>query len=98
MHPASKANTLRYLQKSVIGLAILLLLFGATAEFLAHHHDTEFSERVCQLCHPTVLGVQQATLQLPTPTNISWTIDLSDYASPHAPATRSSSSRAPPTA
>jgi hypothetical protein len=76
--------------------AIALLAFATTADLLPHQHDSSASERVCPLCHPPLAGMQPAELKLPSLSEHSWTVVISEYLSVFSARVRLSSPRAPP--
>jgi hypothetical protein len=91
---------LRSTQKLVFVLAlaaIALLAFSSTAELLPHHHDN-INERVCPLCHPPLIGLQAASVRLPSLSNRSWAINISDYRGVFVTLVCNASPRAPPAA
>jgi hypothetical protein len=75
--------------------AIALLVFATTADLLPHQHDS-VGERVCPLCHPPIAGMQPAELKLPSLSDLSWAVAISEYVSVITTPVRFSASRAPP--
>jgi hypothetical protein len=77
--------------------AIALLAITTTADLLPHHHNN-FSERVCPICHPPLLGLQPAAVKLPSLAIYFWATNTNAYISVVASPILSSSPRAPPSA
>ncbi len=81
---------------SILALgAIALLVFATTADLLPHRHD-DASERVCPLCHPPLAGMQPTELKLPSLSEHSWAVVISEYLSVFSTRVRLSPPRAPP--
>ena len=77
--------------------AIALLAFTTTADLLPHHHDN-LNERVCPICHPPLIGLQAAAVELPSLTLHSWATSIYVYCSVVASPILCTSPRAPPAA
>jgi hypothetical protein len=90
---------LRYSRKLAFVLAlgaIALLAFATTADLLPHQHESNLSERVCPVCHPSVAGMQPAGLKLPALSDHSWIVIISEYLSVFSTPVRLAPPRAPP--
>jgi hypothetical protein len=77
--------------------AIALLAFVSTAELLPHHHDN-INESVCPICHPPLMGLQPAALNLPSLTTRSWAVHIPAYRSVVTSPLYQASPRGPPAA
>jgi len=88
-------------RKFVLGLAvvaIVFLMFAATAELVPHHHNDAKSERVCQICHAPIMGLQPAAISPPLQTDPPWVLLSATSIFVHAPLLFRESCRAPPEA
>lgn len=75
--------------------AIAVVLFGATAELLPHHHDN-VTERVCPICHAPLIGLGVLALKLPSLTSLTWTVNSFRFLAFVSSPIRHTSPRAPP--
>ncbi len=88
-------------RKFVFGLAvvaIVFLIFAATADLVPHHHHDNRSERVCPICHAPIMGLQFAALSLPAQADQSWILLFTASIFVYAPFLLRESCRAPPAA
>jgi hypothetical protein len=88
-------------RKFVLGLAvvaIVFLMFAATAELVPHHHNDAQSERVCPICHAPIMGLQPAAISASLQISLPWLLLSVESISVHAPFLSRESCRAPPEA
>lgn len=78
--------------------AIALLAISATADLLPHQHKSPQEARVCPICHAPSMGLQQASIGIPSPADFSWPVLDHSPVQALAPTLLRASSRAPPSA